>query len=68
MYSPVALRTSTQEQLSQDRIRDELSPCEVLVGAIDADTPDQQVMELYELAGDIGGMRPEELAPKKAAL
>jgi hypothetical protein len=70
MYTPMALMSNTREQIRQDliRIHDELSPCELIIGSIDDQTPDERVMDFYELAGEIWGMRPEKLPPKRTSL
>ena len=70
MYTPMALRNNTREQIRRDlvKIHEELSPCELIIGAIEEDTPDERVLEFYELAGEIWGMTPEELAPNRTAL
>jgi hypothetical protein len=69
MYPPVALKENTSEHIRNDlkRVHDELSPCEIVIGAIEADTPDELVMEFYEIAAEIWHMTPEELAPDKPA-
>ncbi len=70
MYPPVGLKDNTSEKIRNDlkRVHDELSPCEIVIGAIQADTPDERVMEFYELAAEIWQTKPEELAPDKPAL
>ena len=51
MYSPVKLQDASMEEIEKDmrRIRDELSPCDIVMADIQAATPDARVNELLRI-------------------
>jgi hypothetical protein len=55
MYTPMDLRNKSSEQLCADlvRIYDELAPCDIVMADIEAGTPDERVLELWEMAQEI---------------
>jgi hypothetical protein len=52
MYTPTDLHNKSPEALRTDleRIRRELSPCDIVMADIDAETPDERVLEFARLA------------------
>jgi hypothetical protein len=65
IYSPVALIEKSMGEIRRDleRIHDELAPCDILIGDIDAETPDERIMDFYRAAAKIWGLEFEALWP-----
>ncbi len=63
IYSIVDLKNKTIEEIRYElhRIRDTLTPCEIIIGDIDAGTPDEMVMDFYRLAAEVWEVEIEEL-------
>ena len=61
------LKNKTKEEILHElhRIHDILIPCEIIIGDIDAETPDEMVMDFYRLAAKIWEVEIEELVPQK---
>ena len=55
MYSPVRLHEASSAELRADieKIRDELSPCDIVAGDIQGTTPDARVNELLEICREL---------------
>ncbi len=67
IYSIVDLKNKTRDEIRHElqRIHDILIPCEIIIGDIDAGTPDEMVMDFYRLAAEVWAVEIEELVPRK---
>ncbi len=70
MVSPVELKEKSLDEIRSDleRIHDLLSPCEIIITDIEADCPDERVVDFYSLCGEIWQMEPRELVPKTMSI
>ncbi len=69
IYSAVDLKNKTKTNIGHDlqKIHDALTPCEIIIGDIDTGTPDEMVMDFYQLAANVWDVEIEELVPRKLA-
>ena len=65
MYSPVELQNKSLAEIESDLedIREELSPCEIILTDIEDTTPDERVLDFYRLCGKIWKMDIRDLVP-----
>jgi hypothetical protein len=66
MYSPIELKEKSLDEIRNDlkRIHELLSPCEIIITDIEANCPDERVVDFYSICGEIWRMEPKELVPK----
>ena len=57
------LKKNTVEEFRRDlnQIREELSPCEIILADIDVDIPDSQITTFYEIAAELWQVEPAQL-------
>lgn len=63
IYTPMDLKKNTVEEFRRDlnQIREELSPCEIILADIDVDIPDSQITIFYEIAAELWQVEPAQL-------
>lgn len=65
MYSPVRLHDASLAEIQVDmrKIWAELSPCDIVMADIQAQTPDRRVLELLEICRELEQSAPEQVQP-----